>query len=280
MQLRFQGITNAKDHILTAFILVAALTLMVSRNQGALDNVRRAAVTVFSYLEEPLSQLRLYRQALKTNTDLRRQNVLLLDELSQLRSVEQENKRLRNLLDFSRASTLSLYPVQIVGKELKRASNVLTINAGRENGVQPGMPLMGAHGLAGKVIVAGSKYSQVMPLFNSLFNVSAKLQHSNSYGIVSWDRDSNHELRLNYVPQTVEVDSGEVVVTSGYSNQFPAGLPIGTVSETAPLPGKETQIIFLKPFVNLYRMGAGFIVKSKPDTSRQKLENEYKEALQ
>ncbi|HLR26137.1 MAG TPA: rod shape-determining protein MreC [Fodinibius sp.] len=280
MQLPFPGIAHIKDHILTAILLIVAAGLMISRSQGALDNMRRASVTVFSYLEEPLSNLRVYRQALKTNTDLRKQNVLLLDELNRLRSAEQENKRLRNLLEFGRNSTLSLYPVQIVGKELNQTFNLLTVDAGKENGIQEGMPLMGAEGLAGKVIITSQNYSQVMPLYSTLFKVSAKLQHSNAFGIVSWSEKLINELQLNHVPQTVDVDSGEVVVTSGYSNQFPANLPIGTVSRTVPQEGKETQKIFLTPFVDLYSIGAGFIVKSKPDTARTKLDEEYKEALQ
>ncbi len=85
---------------------------------------------------------------------------------------------------------------------------------------------------------------------------------------------------MNYVPQTVEADTGEIVVTSGYSNQFPPDLPIGKVIRTEPQKGKDTQKIFLDPFVDLYRMGAGFVVKFQPDTTIQKLNTEYKKALE
>lgn len=280
MQIRFPGITNVRDHIITAVVLIAALALMVGRNQGAIDNVRKMSVTLFSYLEEPLSNARQYQQSLKTNTYLRKQNVLLLDELSRLRAAGQENKRLRRLLEFSRNSTLSLYPVQVVGKELHQASNSLTIDAGSEQGIKSGMPVVAAEGLAGKVILVDEGYSKVMPFFNTLFKVSAKLQNSNAYGIVSWDGKNIEELQLNYVPQTVEADTGEIVVTSGYSNQFPPDLPIGKVIRTEPQKGKDTQKIFLDPFVDLYRMGAGFVVKFQPDTTIQKLNTEYKKALE
>lgn len=280
MQLRFPGITHVKDHILTAIILVAAIALMIGRHQGGLNNLRKASVTTFSYLEEPLSSIRIYRQALKTNTYLRKQNVLLLDELSRLRSVDQENKRLSQLLEFSRKSNLSLYPVQVVGKDL-RTSNSLTVDAGSDQGIEPGMPIVGAEGLAGKVILTNKKYSKVMPFYNSLFKVSAKLQQSNAYGIVSWNgQTSQNELQLDYIPQTVAVDTGEVVVTSGYSNQFPPNIPIGKVIRTEPQKGKDTQKIFLAPLVNLYQMDAGFVVKFTPDTSIQNLQEQYKEVLE
>jgi len=280
MRFRFPRITDAKDHIITALLLIVAVALMIGRHQGGIDTLRKASITVFSYLEEPLSNIRVYRQALKTNTYLREQNVLLLDELSRLRAAEQRNEELRTMLQFSRRSSLSLYPVQIVGKELNQVTNSLTVDAGSEKGITKGMPMVSAEGLVGKVILTAKGYSQVMPFFNTLFRVSAKLQKSNAYGIVSWDGETIEELQLNYIPQTVEVDTGEVVVTSGYSNQFPPDLPIGKVTRTKPQEGKETQIIYIKPFVNLYEIAEGFIVKFKPNTTIQNLNNQYEQLLE
>lgn len=280
MRFRFPRITDAKDQLLTAFLLIVALALMVGRNQGGIDNLRKASITVFSYLEEPLSNIRVYRQALKTNTYLRKQNVELLDELSRLRAAEQENRELRSLLEFSRESELSLYPVRIVGKEINQINNSLTIDAGTRQDIQEGMPIVSANGLVGKVIITAPGYSQVMPYLNTLFRVSAKLENSNAYGIVSWDGESIHELQLNYVPQTVQVDTGEVVVTSGYSNQFPPDLPIGKVVRVEPQQGKETQKIYVRPFVDLFEIAKGFVVKFTPDTTIQNLNDQFEDLLE
>lgn len=280
MRFRLPRITDAKDHIIAALLLVLAVMLLVGRHQSGIDNLRKVSITLFSYLEEPLSNVRIYRQALKTNTYLRKQNVLLLDELSRLRSAEQRNEELRSLLQFGRSSELSLYPVQIVGKELNQINNSLTIDAGADQGIKKGMPVVSANGLVGKVILTSGSYSQVMPFFNTLFRVSAKLENSNAFGIVSWDGKSIDELQLDYVPQTIPVDSGEVVTTSGYSNQFPPDLPIGTVVRSVPQEGKETQKIYLKPFVNLFKAAEGFIVKFEPDTTIEMLNREYEELFQ
>ena len=139
--------------------------------------------------------------------------------------------------------------------------------------------MVSSEGLIGKVILSASGYSQVMPFYNRLFRVSAKLQHSNAYGIVSWDGESIDELQLTSVPQTVEVDSGEIVVTSGYSNQFPPDIPIGKVIRAEPQKGKVTQMIYLEPFVNLYEIAEGFIVKFEPDTTIEKLNKQYQDLL-
>lgn len=280
MRIRLPRITDAKDQLLTAFLLIIALVLMAGRYQGGINNLRKASITLFSYLEEPLSNIRVYRQALKTNTYLRKQNVLLLDELSRLRAAEQENRELRSLLQFTRTSNLSLYPIRIVGKEFNQINNSLTIDAGTDNGIEEGMPVVSAEGLVGKVILTAPRYSQVMPYLNTLFRVSAKLQNSNAFGIVSWDAESIYELQMNHVPQTIPVDTGEVVVTSGYSNQYPPDIPIGRVIRVEPQQGKETQNIYVRPFVNLYDIAKGFVVKSTPDTTVQNLNEEFEDLLE
>lgn len=280
MRFRLPRITDAKDHIITALLLIVSIALMIGRYQGGLDNLRKASITLFSYLEEPLSNIRVYRQALKTNTYLRKQNVLLLDELSRLRAAEQRNEELRQMLQFSSTSELSLYPVQIVGKELNQVTNSLTVDAGTEQDIKNGMPMVSSEGLVGIVIKSARGYSQVMPFLNTLFRVSAKLQTSNAYGIVSWDGKNINELQLDYVPQTTEVDTGEVVLTSGYSNRYPPNLPIGKVVRTEPQEGKETQKIFLEPFVNMHEIAEGFIVKFEPDTTIQNLNQEYQDLLE
>lgn len=279
MRFRLPRISDAKDHILTALFLTIAISLMIGRYQSGLDNLRKVSITAFSYLEEPLSNVRVYRQALKTNTYLRKQNVLLLDELSRLRAAEQRIEELREMLQFSAESDLALYPVQIVGKELNQVTNSITVDAGSEQDIKKGMPMVSSDGLVGKVILTAPGYSQIMPFFNTLYRVSAKLQQSNAYGIVSWDGESIEELQLNYIPQTIEVDTGEVVVTSGLSNQYPADIPIGTVSRTKPQVGKETQIVYIEPFVNLFEIAEGFIVKFEPDTTIEKLKQQYQDTL-
>src|SRR5699024_8370735 len=112
-------ISEAKDYLLTAVILLLSVMLLVGRSREGINTLRKASVTFFSYLEEPLSNIRIYRRALKTNTELRKQNILLLDRLNRIRADNERNNELRAMLNFRKESNLQLYPVQIVGKNLK-----------------------------------------------------------------------------------------------------------------------------------------------------------------
>lgn len=268
---------DVEDYILTAFILVFAIGLMVNRHDGGLQNMRKVSVTILSYLEQPLSNIRIYRQAVSTNNYLHRQNILLQDELSRLRSAEQQNRVLRSLLNLREESAVPLIPVKVVAKDLISMNSSITVNAGSNQGVEVGMPVINSDGLIGQVIIADQNFSQILPYSNSMFRVSAQIQESRAYGIVSWPASSPRELIMQYVPETVPVEPGHIIQTSGASNQFPEGIPIGEVTRVETGIGVQTHIIFLNAFADLNSLAEAFIMEFKPDTSIINLINEQNE---
>lgn len=280
MRFKSSKFSDVKDYVITALLLVIALSLMIARHQGGIDSLRKVSVTTFSLLEEPLSNIRIYREALNTNTYLQRQNILLQDELSRLRGIQQENERLRSLLGYETRSEYDLIPVLVVGKKLNGSNHTLTVDAGTEDGVKEGMPLVTSDGLAGKVIIASKNYSLVMPYYNSLFRVSARVQENNAVGIVSWTGTLYGQLVMEFVPKTVRVEPEFIIETSGSSNQYPPGIPIGLVTRTEPEEGRETQQIFIDPFVSLEDIAQGFLIKFQPDTSITRLETQFNEIFE
>lgn len=270
-------LADVKEYIITALVLLLAVFLMVNRHEGGLQNLRKASITALSYLEQPLSNFRIYRQAISTNTYLHRQNILLQDELNRLRSVEEQNRVLRNLLNLREESSLPLIPVQVVAKDLMSINSSITVSAGTDDGVKVGMPVINSDGLIGQIIITSRKYSQVLPYSNSMFRVSAQIEENRAYGIVSWPARSGRELVLRFIPETISVEPGQKVYTSGYSNQYPPGIPIGEVTETESGSGIETQTIYLQAFANLSTLAEAFIVDFEPDSTIQNLNEEQED---
>ncbi|MEX0685869.1 MAG: rod shape-determining protein MreC [Balneolales bacterium] len=265
MRFPFVKAGGVKDHILTAFFIFFAFLMLLTRHDGGLQNIRKVAITAFSYLEEPLSNIRVYRTALQTNRQLHEQNIVLLDELSRLRSAREQNIELKKLLDLKENSTYEMLPVKIVGKNLTGINNFLTINAGSNDSLKIGMPLIHPNGLVGRVIAVSANYAQIMPYLNPLFRVSARIQKTRAYGVVSWETQNIEELVMNYVPQTIPVEIGSIVETSGYSHEYPVNIPIGQVVRTEPEPGMQTQRIYLIPFVSLNEIAEASVIKYTTD---------------
>lgn len=269
-----------KDHLLAGFLLLFALYLMFTRNIDGLGNLRSLSLVLVSYIEQPLSAIRVYRTALNTNDVLQRQNILLNDELSKLRSAETEIETLRQLFEYQGNSPLDLYPVRVVGKQLNGINNSMTISGGKNHGIEIGMPLVTSAGLVGRVVLVNDEFAQVMPYTHSLFRVSARVQGSRAYGIINWGGNQNRSLTMDYVPQTVRVRPGDVVETSGYSLHFPAGLLIGRVLNAKPVEGRDYQQIQLEPFVDLGIIAEGFVVRYQADSAAVELQETYEELFQ
>lgn len=275
----FANIGDARDQILTAFLLLVSVSVMMVRSDGGLQNLRVASVVTISYLEQPLSLIRIYRQALMTNRDLRRENILLQDEISRLRSAGDELTELRAMLgiredpDFPR----DMIATGIIAKSLTGLNNSLTIDKGSAQGISEGMAIVNSKGLIGRVILVSENFAQVMPMSNSLFRVSAMVQGTRAFGIVSWEGKGLNELVLNYVPRATVIEPGMIVETSGYSNDMPAHIPIGVVTGIVPEPGRETQRIYIRPFANLSTLAEGFAVPHTPMAELDSLNADYQE---
>jgi rod shape-determining protein MreC len=276
MPLLLSKIENARDHILTGVLLILAIALLVTRHDGGLQNTRIIAMTAMSYMERPLASARIYRTALQTNRELQEENVRLRDELSRLRSASEEIFQLRELLSFrlTHQEIYPLIPVEIVGKNLTGLRNMITVDAGSSDNVEIGMPLVNSSGLIGRVVIVGNQHAQVMPIQNSLFRASARIQGARSYGMISWSGSGNTMI-LNYVPQTVVVEPGMVIETSGLSNTFPSNIPIGTIVRAVPEMGRDTQIIYVEPFINLNNIVEGFIIQYVPPAEIDSLVHQY-----
>ena len=273
--------TDGISHYFHTFIvLLLALILAFTRSQDGLNSLRAVTVTAASILEEPVSNVRVYRNALKTNAYLQQQNILLQDELSKLRSIEKENQELKSLLRLEESYNYPLQITRVVTKQLNTLNNSLSVNVGSNEGIQRGMPLINSDGLIGKVILAASNYSQVMPLSHPLFRVSAQIQGSKANGIITWDISSPSYLIMDFVPKTVPIDTGMVIQTSGLGNEFPAGIPIGHVVDFRSQEGTNTQQLKIEPFSKLNEVSEGFIVLFTSDTSLVQLNNGFNQLFE
>lgn len=107
------------------------------------------------------------------------------------------------------------------------------INLGRRDGIRSDLPVIVPEGVVGRVIFAGTNSSEVELLVDPSAAAGARLARSGTAGIV--EGTGRDYLLLRYLPQTVELQPGEQVVTSGTDGIYPPGLPLGRV--IAPFEG-------------------------------------------
>lgn len=164
----------------------------------------------------------------KVNEGLSADNARLLLEIQALKDeVSQLRKDSVGVQDYGLG--YELIGAKVVNASLHRNNNLITINKGSSDGVRPEMGVICSRGVVGIVSMTSDHFSIVIPLVNTTSNISCRLSKSQYFGTMKWQRGAINISYVTDVPRHAKIKSGETVETNGYSDIFPAGLPIGQV---------------------------------------------------
>jgi rod shape-determining protein MreC len=95
----------------------------------------------------------------------------------------------------------------------------------------PGMAVISAGSVVGKVKSASRHYAVVISLLNLDEQVSCLVKRSGHFGTVQWGGANPSLVNLKYIPRHVNLMVGDSVVTSGYNAVFPEGIFVGKIKE-------------------------------------------------
>ena len=165
---------------------------------------------------------------------LREQNNQLQDENAELRNMLQTafyavDSSRTVYTDSVRQQRYAHLPAKVINNTVNKQFNFITVDRGLSSGIAENMAVIGPEGIVGIVYGVSERFATVMPVINRNFRVSAKIKKNNHFGSLAWDGRSYRHATLNEISLHVPVDVGDTIVVSGYSGNFPEGIPIGTV---------------------------------------------------
>src|SRR5438552_180895 len=163
---------------------------------------------------------------------------------------------------------------RVIGKTLIQTRNTITLNIGESDSVKTGMPVITEKGLVGKIAGTSTHYSIAQILYNKDLKVSAKDQRSRVDGIIFWPGEN--KLSLKNVSKSSDVQPGDIIVTSEYSNNFPPGLPVGFVTNVGTIDNLFKNIE-IESFVNFETVEEVFVLNYLTNEERQALEKKFNE---
>ncbi|MCX7696906.1 MAG: rod shape-determining protein MreC [Bacteroidales bacterium] len=216
-------------------------------------------ILLFLFLEV-LSLLMLYENSLYQRTLLFNSFVAIEGQISYLREsivgyfylkqeneqLKKENAYLRSLLktsylisyqaSFQKNDTLyrqrfRFVPATVIRSTTQYKDNYITIDKGTNQGVAKGQGVFSPTGIVGVVEEVTPNYALVRSFLNSRFFVSAQIKGKPSVGTASWSGKHYSYGILQDIPLHVKPLVGDSVITSPYSDIFPAGLLIGTIEK-------------------------------------------------
>jgi rod shape-determining protein MreC len=182
-----------------------------------------------SALRNLFSQFQSRRSLREENSDLSQRLLAQQAALQRLDTLEEENRRLRNLFQGAESQPYEYRFAELVGVALDPFSHQVLIDRGSGDGVQVGQAVIDGLGVMGQVEDVQLHYSRVRLISDPSHALPVQFNRSGlravAYGMGETDR-----LNLPNVPREADVRKGDLIVTSGLGNRFPGGYPVATVS--------------------------------------------------
>ena len=180
---------------------------------------------VLAYLHLPTENAALVRR----NIILQQQNDVLRLELKTLSNSPLKGEE-KDSLPLREGWGGSFISAQVIDNSVRKRDNMLVLNVGSGDGVQPEMGVVSGTGVVGIVSKVTPHHALVMSILNSHSSISCRLRGSEYFGYLKWKGGNPLQAYMDDVPRHAHIKKGDIVETSGFSAVFPAGIFLGKVS--------------------------------------------------
>jgi rod shape-determining protein MreC len=193
----------------------------------------------------------------RDNDRLRAENQRLQEDNHRLSSAATENRRLRRLLQLRDELRGNLLSAQVIGKEVSPYFRVtrVRLDRGERAHVRPGMPVLTADGLVGQIRRAFSQYADVLLTADKDSAIDVVVQRNGARGMLKGTgAEDSYVCTLEQLSRDDDVKPGDVVVTSGLGQRFPASILVGHVKDVVKREYGLYQEATVTPAVHFSRL--------------------------
>ena len=183
--------------------------------------------------------------------------------------IKAENNRLKDQLGFAQNITTIVSPAQIIAKDPGNIYSSYVIDKGIRNGVEKNLAVTafqnGTEGLVGKVLSPRNGTSLVIPIFDQRFFVSARLSRTRAEGLVNGRGNAEDLLEMRYISKlnALDVQVGDLVVTSGLDSIYPPDIAIGRVKKVDLPEYSSSAMIHLEPSLDFSKLEYLFVLRKQ-----------------
>lgn len=225
------------------FFLLAVLSIALMVTDGASSRVADArawaawALQPILWLAQvPSGAARLgenfksREQLLAENRQLQERQTELDGRLLKLQALETENARIRALLASSAGLPDRVLIAEMLATSQDPYRHQIVLNRGNRDGVYKGQALVDADGVMGQVIQVNPTTSVALLITDPDHGIPVEVNRT-GLETIALGRGDGQGLSLPYLPGNADVKVGDLLVSSGLGERFPAGYPVGKVFE-------------------------------------------------
>ena len=171
-------------------------------------------------------------------------------QLQKLDIIEKENDRLRSLLSATSKATERLLISEIINVDVDPYRQLILLNKGSNSDVHQGQPIIDAQGIMGQVVHVGAISSTAMLITDASHAIPVQIDRTglraNAFGT-----GKINQLTLRHLTHNVDIEVGDMLITSGLGDVFPPNYPVATVSKVERTAGEPFATIEAIPLAQL-----------------------------
>ncbi|HLY96996.1 MAG: rod shape-determining protein MreC [Sideroxydans sp.] len=261
------------------FCALSWLLLFVDARYQYLESTRKViAVVIYPFQRltalpgETMGRIAAYfktqNQLQEDNAQLRHQHDMDAAQLAQLGAIKAENAQLRTLQELEQRVDYPMQMAEIVYVERDIFKRKLIVNKGAQANVQAGQVVVDDNGVVGQVTRVYPWLSEVTLVTDKDHAVPIQIERNGLRAVVFGSGDIA-EMSLRYMPVSVDIVEGDVLVTSGIDGTYPPNLPVAKVLRIERDPAYPFARIICAPLAGVDRHRALLIVSGLPKLSER-----------
>ncbi len=201
-------------------------------------------------------------QLRQENAHLRDESLILKAQLQTLVGLQAENARLRSLLGAENKWVDKKLVAEIIQIDSDPFSLNFLINKGSSHDVFVGQTVIDAYGIVGQVIEVSPYYSRVLMVTDATHAIPVRVNRNGVRSVLVGTGQID-TLELQFVPDTMDIKVGDLLLSSGLGQKFPDGYPVATVKKVERNPGEAYTRVIATPAAKLAQSSLVLLVWSE-----------------
>lgn len=216
-------------------------------------------------LSESAQRLTSQQQLLAENERLKNEVLKMSERLQRFDVLQSENEQLRKLLKAPVKAEMRKMVAELMAVDNNPYSQQIVINKGAIDGVYLSQSVLDDRGIVGQVMEVGTTNSRVLLISDVTHAIPVRSVRNNIRYIAS-GTGSLDELYLEHVPHSVDVQVGDLLITSGLGNVFPEGYPVARVKTVVRDESRPFATVTAQPLARLNRLKYLLLLWPQDDT--------------
>jgi len=261
-----------RHHKFFVFIILEGIcfSLVVNYNRDQGSAFSQFSSEVSGSVYKSFAGMKYYFHLRETNDSLMAENARLRAKMNN--ALYFDTAKTRSINDTIFKQRYTFIPCDVVNNSVTSMNNYLTLGSGKKMGVGKHLGVVSTAGIVGITRDVSEHFSSVLSVLHKDFTVSAEIRENKQIGTVTWDGRNPNIVVMKDIPLNVRLKTGMHVVTSPFSDLFPAGTPVGYVVKFEANHNDANYTVYVWLCSDIRNLRKVYVVNNLMRDEKQKIE--------